>query len=259
MVGGGGLRERFKAEEAELRALWGKRPELGEAGWARLWELISLGLKRCRPAQLGKFSDDFDDLVSDFFISKVFEPRRFHSGAPEHFGALCVYFGRFLLDRLPSGTHVSLDEERDGNLDDDESAGCGCAIETHESMPGGIDGDAMLASAHGFYTGLPEWAQLYLGRSICPDDDNEPLYKLAERMGIASHHYKAQQLGVTRAKGDSWRGYEKTLIGAWIQKDLHCPIDPEHQDTIHAAIALLCLVAMGGGAPKAAARRTPNA
>jgi hypothetical protein len=42
--------------------------------------LISIQLKGCRPARLGKFSNDIHNLVSDFFITKVFEPRLYLSG-----------------------------------------------------------------------------------------------------------------------------------------------------------------------------------
>ena len=249
-----------KAAETEFRELWQKRPALDERGWARVWELLQLGLRRCRPAHLSAMQDTFDDLVSEFFLCKIFEPRLFHSSAPDHFGALCVYFSRFLLDRLPTAGQVSLDEERDRNPDDDDAGGCGCDQSRLDASWSGLDGKVIMASASEFFARLPEWARVYLACSICPDDEREPLYKLSARMNIASHHYKAQKLGVTRAKGDSWATYENTLIGAWIKQDLKVPVDLDHQDEILAALSVLCLVALQMPAIDAPPqRKTPNA
>jgi hypothetical protein len=252
----------LRKEEVELRDLWLRRADLGEREWARLWSLIWTGLAKCRPSQLRSLNDSYEDLVADFFLQKVREPRLFHSSPPEHFGALCVYFSRFLLDRIRTEkVFFQIDEERDaGSGDDDHSSPCRDADNVFEPVMGGLDGEKIRTSAKEFFASLPDWAQLYLSLSICPDtEEQEPLYKLSERMSIASHHYKAKQLGITRAKGETSAGYEKTMIGGWINQRLNIPIDPDHQEYVGAALAVLCLVALQATAARPMVGGKPHA
>ena len=242
-IGQGGLRP----EEIELHDLWSRRAELAEREWARLWAVVWLGLGRYRPSILGSINDSFEDLFADFFLQKVREPRLFHSNPPDHFGALCLYFSRFLIDRQRAEKMFQeFDDERDGaGAEAEVPSACVQASAVFGVGIIGLDEAMVRVAAIEFFGGLPEWARLYLSLSICPDGENqEALYKLSARLNIASHHYKAKQLGVTRGKGKSLAGYEDTLIGGWISRQLRIPIDREHQDYIGAALAVLCYVAL---------------
>ena len=75
------------------------------------------------------------------------------------------------------------------------------------------------------------------------DADGEPLNKLAERFSIASYHYKAGQLGITRKKGELHEGYEHTKIGSWLANTLRIGIVPENIDLVLDAFQALCTAA----------------
>ena len=101
---------------------------------------------------------------------------------------------------------------------------------------------ALLQSALSFFRSLTEIDQLYLALHAC-DADGEPLYKLADRFSIASYHYKAGQLGITRKKGELHEGYEHTKIGSWLANTLRIRIVPENIDLVLDAFQALCTAA----------------
>lgn len=101
-----------KQREEELQDLWGRRDDLNESEWDRLYKLINLIL--APSAKIGRHlsllnslhkltCEDYDFYFQGFFFQKVFKPTRregFVAKRLVHSGALHTYFRRFLLDRL---------------------------------------------------------------------------------------------------------------------------------------------------------------
>ncbi len=108
----------------------------------------------------------------------------------------------------------------------------------------GLAWGEVAASARAFLDRLPDWARLYLRANTCPDrGEVQPLVRLAQAHQIASHHYKARQLGVTRKKGEFERGHERTLLGEWLAS-LGLAPQRENVGLIETAFTILCREAL---------------
>lgn len=231
-------------EEAELLLLWKKRSCLDKASWDRLWILTTQVLMRFNPSILTQLPDSKQDYVTDFFLNKVMQ-EKFSSTELSSVSALATFYQRYLIDvhrSLQRRPTVAIDDEATLNhLADSASADaiCGCG----ENQPEvDVESSKLLESAAAFFKSLSEEDQLYLLLHTC-DDKGEALYKLAERLKIASHHYKAGQLGITRKKGELHEGYEKTRIGSWLSGKLGLRIAPENAKAILDAFVALCRAA----------------
>ena len=95
----------------------------------------------------------------------------------------------------------------------------------------GIDAAKALLSAERFVGTLAPSELGYLRHASCAEEKAEPVSRIAERMHIANYHVTAKRLGITRSKGETYRGYEKTKIGAWLEvverRDPTCTALPE--------------------------------
>jgi hypothetical protein len=225
--------------DKELIDLWVARPTLSQADWTRLYGVVAGALSRCNPTLLYPLGFDKQSQVDDFFVAKIYSRSTWYAAAPYGIGGLCRYFSRFLTDQLRSAdwrhqsAHVALEEA------DNE--------DTPESTFGDFDevlrqvGRSELEireSARLFMSGLEKWA-VHLTTHAC-DEHAEALSKTASRLGIASYHYKALQLGITRKKGELYAGYETTLIGRWLTHDLGINIQPDNMREIFAVLKILC-------------------
>ena len=234
-------------EERELRSLWGGRSHLDREQWERLWQLVTSVLRQCQPTVLQQLPDTKEAYVSDFFLNKVIQGK--DAGTQlESASALATFFQRYLIDiqrylaRRPT-TYLD-DEALVDHLADTDSD---CDIpesRTSADCPGDhAQRRQLLMAAAEFFGALSREDQLYLSLHAC-DDDGEPLYKLAKRFEIASYHYKAGQLGITRKKGELPAGYETTRIGHWLTNTLGMRIAPDFIDEILEAFEALCEAAM---------------
>ncbi len=196
------------------------------------------------PSILTQLPDSKQDYVTDFFLNKVMQDK-FNDTELTSVSALATFYQRYLIDvhraiqRRPT---VAIDDE--ATLDAiaesaDTDDGCGCGVSRPDDD---VDALKLLESAAIFYKSLSEEDQLYLALHTC-DDEGEALYKLAERFNIASHHYKAGQLGITRKKGELHEGYEKTRIGGWLNGTLGIRMVPESAKEILDAFVALCRAA----------------
>lgn len=122
-----------KQREEELQDLWGRRDDLNELEWDRLYKLINLTL--APSAKIGRHlsllnslhkltCEDYDFYFQGFFFQKVFLPARqegFVANTLVHSGALHTYFRRFLLDRLDEIKHeIEYSEKENGQGENDK-------------------------------------------------------------------------------------------------------------------------------------------
>ncbi len=240
-------KERQRAD-ARLRDLWARHDRLDQGEWAELYEIVTRALMAHRSGLLQdlekQHKQEKSDLVQDFFLDKVYG--RIGRGACDHLGALHKFFENFLLDRMRQVKRRRAQEG--GDLDDVVS------IATAEPSPDdaevlaevGLSPERVAAAARDWLHGLGEaqdWIPIFLGRSWCPDH-GEPLSRLARRLGIASHHYKAKKLGITHKGEDvNPEGFSKTLLGGWLA-GLGLPPDPDHRAATGAALKILCVEAL---------------
>jgi len=230
-------------EEAELQALWLRRGELDNSGWGRLWRHVTKILNQCQPRILRKLPDTKEEYISDFWMNKVQNGN--YGGTPlESARALATFFDNYLKDELRycarRPTSYLDDEAALDCLADDNEAAAQLAS-TQDGPEDTAYWSQLLSKAAKFFRTLTEIEQIYLSQSFCPGKDGEPMSKLAERLSIASYHYKAGQLGIVHAGGKVVDDYEKTKIGTWISKTLGLQIE---RGILEEALEALCEVAM---------------
>lgn len=234
-------------EEAALISLWSSRADLGKPQWEQLWTLVTRVLSQCNPLVLRQLPDSKDDYITEFFLHKVVQ-EKFGSSRLDSAAALATFFQRYLIDvqrfhaRRPT---VYLDDEQalDAFRDGEDEVSCeDIQFERGTPLEDAHRGE-LLDAAVAFFEELPQDDQLYLSLHAC-DEEGEPLYKLASRYAIASYHYKAGQLGITRKKGELPEGYERTRIGAWLTGKLGLRVSPEFADEILEAFRALCEAAL---------------
>jgi len=240
--------------DSTLIALWQKRDQLDEAQWAQLYHLMTQVIKGGRYPQLASLPDSIEDYIQEFIYYKAFETaRREEMGGGQLYyeNALRTYFRRFLIDLLRKANRENTvplppeDSNQDVPLEDDNQD---VPLEdSNQDVP--LEDDTQEAtkelwqkevakSAKDFLQDSENWVRLYLGLHTCAEP-RLALSKLAARYQIASYHYKARQLGITRHKNDSLQDYEKTLLGAWL-KSLGLSLQQDKAATIENAFKILC-------------------
>lgn len=231
--------------EKELRDLWNRRADLDADGLTRLYQLVTARLRSARCPELAALDGDGDEHIHDFFVLKAMDNP---VGAIEHANVLVTYFRRFLRDRLQrnatAGGRIDRDDETQWNLPDClEAPDDGLAAALLDlSEATGLDETALGDAAGRFLDSLDDWARDYLALSFCPDR-GLPLVTLAKARRIASYHYKAQKLGITWQKGQTWQGYRETRIGAWLCS-LGLEPEPAQAALIATALKILCWQAL---------------
>lgn len=234
--------------EASLRRLWSNRSHLSQAEWEELFLHISFGLRNmCRAEELDRLGDDRDAYISQFFLLKVFEEVSHHSAAPQHYGALCIYFRNFLKDIVKSAEHRYVTQFDDSD-EGDESFANKVPDDPHNRdeteahlFEANLSEASVRQAAEAFLASLDMEDQVYLACHSCAEDsDTEPLSALAKRMEIASYHYRALKLGITRKKEEFEEGYEHTKIGAWVTQKLGLQCTRDYIREIFAVLKILC-------------------
>ena len=185
-----------------LIQLWKSRDDLTEAEWAELYKLIFGILKRSNPSILGSLPESKENYIQDFFLLKVFEPAKYNSSCPHGANELCSYFNNYLIDVYRSAGLRTTDFVE--NYDEVERT-CGeshdDALSDREFYDYSITHQDVHRRAQAFLDQLDDVGRIYLALHACADAP-EPLYKLAEQFRIPSYHYRANQLGITRKKGE---------------------------------------------------------
>lgn len=242
--------------DAELRDLWSRRLELGESGWARLYEIVTSILSAYRPSELTGLPEDHDFYPVEFFMKKVYR-LDLKSGC-DHAGMLRVMFKNFLRDELDKRKVRKGIEVADMQHGDDENSSfVGEAAEPALNEPDAIDAlkgaglspDEVAESAARWLETSEDWVRPFIALSNCPDaEQSEPLARLAKRKGVKSQAYKAEKLGFNWRKS-THEGFGDTLLGAWI-RSLGIEILPENSLLVLGALKILCFVALSWEDPQ---------
>ena len=236
--------------DAELKDLWTHRSDLDEAGWARLYEIVTSTLMAYRPSELAGLPEERDVYVQDFFEDKVL--RLDLLSRCDHVGALRVYYLNYLRDLLRGMLRRSKWEvadksnpEGDSGSPFDDVAAKDTALDDPllHLEAAGLTVTDIAAAAAKWLAASEEWVRLFVALSNCPDAEiSEPLVRLAKRKGIKSQAYKAAQLGFNW-RGEEASGFGKTLIGRWIIS-LGIELVPENIAVIHGVFKILCFEAL---------------
>lgn len=231
------------ADFSRFIAYWNDRSNLSPDDWSSLYQLTHSFLAACSVRSFEAELGDRKSLIDDFFHDKIFMSAGANSPAPYAPGALCQYFRNYLIDRTRNAwdAHkVSSDDASDAY----EGCGCDCDLDVDQILAEtGLEISEVADSARLFLQSLEEPDRLYLALNTCADEA-EALSNLAQKFRIASYHYRAKRLGITREKGQCEAGYEKTRIGAWLQEALGISLSAERRGEILAALKILCLVSL---------------
>lgn len=242
--------EKAKAVDEELRALWRERASLDETGWVRLYQLVVAALTPYRPRELAGLRGEHGDYVQDFFHDKVYRLDS-HTDC-RHVGALRSFYRNFLRDQLDSEQQCKRHKPGSTNRgDEEEAAAAAFDFAAAEQAPDvvallqevGLTPEQVETAALSWLQGNESWVMLFVALSNCPDAEaSEPLVHLARRMHIKSQAYKAAKLGFNWGR-QTPAGFENTLLGQWLTS-LGLKISLEHAEQIHAALKILCFVAL---------------
>jgi len=220
-----------------LIQLWKSRDDLTEAEWGELYKLVVSILKRSNPQILISLPENKEYYIQDFFLLKVFEPAKHDSSSPHGANELCSYFNNYLID-----VYRSVRARITDYVEDPEEIGvCRETLDEVETDAEFFDykltHQAVHQRAQAFLEQLDDVGRIYLALHACADAP-EPLYKLAEQYRIPSYHYRANQLGISRKKGEFGVGYEFTQIGGWLSKELGLELTPN--PAVVSALKILC-------------------
>lgn len=253
------MSEPLSDPNARFDRLWRRRHQLDDEEWLAFRQLVHETLRPCRFPELAGLPDDKETCIDDFFIDRIFDPARGNppwEGKPVSVGYLVTMFRHYLHDRLRDPWRQRRVETDDAP---DEAAAEVSLFELLDDQ--GLTVGSIRQAADDFLAARPPWDELagelwwirpYLARHFCADK-SEALSALARRLDIPSHHYKAQQLGITVVKGGfpTLDAFRATHLGRWIAR---LGIDLSGDDApaqVRIALQLLCQVALYGSAAAA--------
>jgi len=193
------------------------------------------------------------NLVDIFFAEKIFlNASASRAGPLDNVHALHAFLKRFALDLQRRGSHLTALEDlpdelaaETANSEHHAAAPVSCAQMLAEA---GIDADGASRSAAQFIEELDAGEAAYLRYHTCAEqEEKEPLSSIAQRLALgSSYHYKAKSLGISRSKGETYVGYEKTKIGRWLLS-VGAMLNKEWQEELAVLLTLLCLQAHARG------------
>ena len=218
---------------ARIVDYWNRRAALNEAEWVDFYRCVIPLLMRTRLPVEYNDAARRQALVMDFFQDKILINAETSQAGPLRFAhALHGYLQNYEKDvrRRESREEISeVEPEQIGQCD------------PHADLLGeaGIDVADAMRSADRFVATLDIGERAYLHEHACADGKAEPVYKIAERLALRNFHHLAKRLGITRSKGETYRGYEKTKIGAWLLS-VGGQLHPEWREELAALLILLC-------------------
>ena len=236
-----------------LADLWHRRAALSEMEMAQIYGIVLHALRACYPAELRGLPEDKEELIAQFFYSRVlrldFDQRVSHASAesaPSTAYALCAYFRRFLIDCLRSASvQRNLSIEVDGvqaevdarpHAPDDPVE---TALAEH-----GLGERRVRELARAFIASLDPSDRIILAGSLGASHDRKGGLKgVAHENEVPSYHYRACKLGVTMKKDATPGCFALTRIGRWIENTLGIEIALENREVILVVLSLLALEA----------------
>jgi hypothetical protein len=254
--------EKYAASDAKLSELWQNLGSLNEAQWASLYQEVVQILQRCQFPELVSLPDTKEDYIQSFFLEKILKRTPSQDQGAIHAGFIRLSFRNYLRDELrrpANRDRVYLDASDDDQPDESsqldrlhqlqgdkggENAATTVDME-HVLAEHGLSIEKVQDSAFSWLRAQEEWAQQYLSVHFCPDHHDSPpsLQNLAAKLGIASYHYRARQLGITNKKTDLPSDFRKTAIGRWAI-GLGIEIVPENMSVLLFLFKSLCLATL---------------
>lgn len=228
-------------QNARIIELWNRRATITVPEWSELYRLVTPLLMRTRLPDTYQNEAKRVALIADFFQDKVLLNAETSTAKPLiNVYALHGFLQNYEMDaQRKQPPEDSLDRLR-------ETEGFDVPAEpanpTQMSLlrEAGIDVRDAMHSAEAFVTTLGPVEVGYLRHASCAEGKAEPVSRLAERMGVGTnYHLMAKRLGITRSKGDTYRGYEKTKIGAWLLST-GAQLHPDWREELATLLLLLC-------------------
>lgn len=233
-------------ENDPIVVYWNRRDRLTTAEWVDFYQRVVPLLMRTRLPE--EYSDERRrrDLVDCFFQDKVFLNAGTSKAGPlQTTYALHRYLKNYELDlRRVDGQRSSFDGTVDASAPPTEDALDNDSSIAHARLlqEAGIDLEFACRSAHAFLVLLSDGERAFLRDHSCADEDEaQPLSTIAKRWAMgSSYHYQAKKLGITREKGDTFDGYEKSKIGGWLLS-VGARLTEEWRAELAALLIVLCL------------------
>lgn len=231
--------------DQQLLDYWRRRSQgLNESEWHDFYRLaVPVLMATQLPPE---FSDGTArrNLVDIFFAEKIFlNAGATRAGPLENVHALHIFLKRFVVDiQRRSAPYVATEDFTEDADQSDKNARTAPAAYEHILAEAGIDLREASISAGVFLSDLDGGEAAYLRHHSCAEnEDKESISGIAERLALgSSYHYKAKGLGITRGKGETYVGYEKTKIGRWLLS-VGAKLNEEWQEEIAILLTLLCL------------------
>lgn len=239
------MRQSPDQSNQKILEYWSRRSHgLSEAEWQDFYQLtIPLLMATLLPPE---YSDRAArrDLVDMFFAEKIFLNAGVTRAGPlENVHALHTYLKRFVLDIQRRAGPCSTMEEipEDAFLENSED-GASADAYGRTLAEAGIDLEQAGRSVGQFVSELDPGEAAYLRHHSCAEqEEKEAISSIAKRLALGtSYHYKAKTLGITRSKGATYVGYEKTKIGSWLLS-VGAKLNEEWQEELAILLILLCL------------------
>lgn len=234
----------FDYGNARIVEYWNRRRQgLDKKEWADFYVLIVPVLMRTR------LPVDYNDgrkrleLINDFFQDKVLvNAATSNAGALQNVHALHSFLKKYASQRLRDEGREpeqlppdELIEDLIEEPEDDTPAALARLLDE-----AGINPRAAMQGADRFVDGLDEAEVALLRSHTCTDGDKpEPMSAIAARTRMPAWFNRAKALGVTRSKGETYRGYEHTKIGRWLVAS-GAQLNPDWREEVAALLLLLC-------------------
>ncbi|MGV7209825.1 hypothetical protein ACLB1G_18450 [Oxalobacteraceae bacterium A2-2] len=229
---------------ARIIDYWNRRPALSREEWGDFYQRAVRLLMRTQLPEDYRSDAARRDLINCFFQDKILLNAETSRAGPLHSAyALHGYLKNYEKSlRRDQPADASLDQLcEEGYQLPEEEAGPQ-AGEAHAGLlaEAGIDPRAAMHSADRFIAGLGARELAYLRHHSCAEGRAEPVSSIAQRLALGStFHLRAKKLGITRAKGDTYRGYENTAIGGWLRA-VGAQLHPDWREELAALLVLLC-------------------
>lgn len=221
---------------------WSRRPSLTEAEWVDFNRSLVPFLLRTRLPE--EYSDPVArlELINDFFQDKVLiNAETSKAGQLVSAYALHGFLKNYALDQHRKGPDKLPDSDSSGNEVVEPAAEPTELSESQLLFEAGIDVRAAIESADAFIANaLDDGDRAYLRHASCTDGEPEPVSRIAKRLNLGTaFFFRAKKLGITRSKGDTYRGYEQTKIGAWLLST-GAQLHPDWRAELAALLIVLC-------------------
>ncbi|KAF1856335.1 hypothetical protein Lal_00037375 [Lupinus albus] len=196
---------------------WDRRASLSVAEWEDFYHRVTPLLMRTRLPEQYNDPARRRELVNDFFEDKILLATATTKAGPlQSAHALHRYLKNYARDRLRAEADAPFEPAEPDAIASLPAEPVDLAEQQllHEA---GIDVRAAEASAGAFIMGtLDEADRILLHRDTCAPDESQSINSIGTRYGIKAPYHRAKQLGITRSKGDTYRDYRMSKIGAWL-------------------------------------------